>query len=1090
MLDLLTQKLGGLLNRRIYQAPISRQKLGVLLNREIAASRQAVNPAEVTSPKISILSRIRDIFSECQNNGGILLAQPEHLLSFKLTIAEWLCAEKDPQLLNELLKAQLWLGDYARDIFDESDEMLHPRYELIYTTGNKQPLELGAQRWGMIQAIFDLVKSHVPRFKKEYPSAIDLIERQGAPGGFPFVRLIEKDAELKLMSEIAVKIITENLEIWYPTTHPPVERIINYVIDKNAKEDTLSDFDKVPPLILLLKGLIGHEIIAFVLREKRWRVDYGLHKTSKLAVPYRAKDSPVIGAQFAHPDVTIALTCLCYYYTGLTESQLQSCFRHLKNVIDPEGEYHSWIKEYGKHLLPPPLWHLDGANLALEDTHQWSHTLYPIFKLSKKAIDFYLSVEVFPSESQGFASKLSTSAWDLAEKRSQPTTGFSGSSDNRYLLPLSIKQLKLDSHIFTDAKVLSMLLQPENSFYQCLQTKDGERLSGQDLIHNIVQRACSMRQIQVLVDVGAQVLDMENQDAAQYWLSEAAKQDSKWTAALFFNSDAELTVIDKQGGVQSYRSSPYAVTEDMTGCLVYLDEAHTMGTDIKLPENSVAVVTLGPKITKDKLVQACMRMRNLGYGQSVRFVAPPEVNRRILDYSPKSRDRNIHNKIETKDILLWVMHETCIQTEQYLALWASHGIAYQTRHSAKEATESKSLMEMYSSSNEGKSNSLLRKIELKLNEYQLRSQKQELRGIKARCEDYRISSFRNTSLEELQEREVARSQEHQRKDPRPPLKEISTKPCAHELHPSLVQFIETSVRPLPPNTPGSPFRTLVQTLEQTSFSNQIGKDPWTSRILTTVDFSRSLVLKSGAPISEPPAGPETDFPLQPVTWVMSTRALHDSNHLILIIISPFEANELLPSIRRSTSVNLHMYSPRMQNTTVGIFDLVPGSTPPFSNKHYCHNIHPEMEQLMIQVNLYAGELFFSSYEMYRKTCAFLGICDMSKEQPTPSSMECQRPPADIRAGKLDIAHSGDEDTRVSGNKGEMVTTHSAQSKTNRWGFLKDLVKLRARGVLTKHSHMGSLLRGKILQEEEYNREGMVIPDDVESSYAEASLFTE
>ena len=489
-------------------------------------------------------------------------------------------------------------------------------------------------------------------------------------------------------------------------------------------------------------------------------------------------------------------------------------------------------------------------------------------------------------------------------------------------------------------------------------------------------------------------------------------------------------------------------------------------------------------------------MRNLGHGQSVRFVAPPEVNRKILDYSPKQRDGYTHNiQIETMDILLWVMHETCIQTEQYLALWASHGIAYQTRQSASKcevnsfnqesyssawieaATESKALIELYSISNEAKSNSLLRKIELKLNDDQLGNQKQELGDIKARCEDYLISLPRDTSLEELQEREVSRSQEHQREDPRGLKRDKpSTKPCPHKLHPNLAQFIETSVRPPLPNTLGSPFRTLVQTLEQTSFSNQIREDPWSTQILTTVDFYRSLVLKSGAPISKLI---EPDFPLQPITWVLSTRALHDSNHLTLIIISPFEANELLPSIRRSNFVNLHMYSPRMQNTTVGIFDLVPGPTPPFSNKYYCHDTHSEMEELMIQVNLYAGELFFGSYEMYRKTCAFLGICDMGMEQPTPSSIEWQRPPADISAGKLDITRSGANDTRIS--------AQSAPSQRNRWGFLKDLVKLRARGVRTKRTHMGSLLRGRILQEEEYNKEGVVIPDDVESSYAEGII---
>ena len=57
-------------------------------------------------------------------------------------------------------------------------------------------------------------------------------------------------------------------------------------------------------------------------------------------------------------------------------------------------------------------------------------------------------------------------------------------------------------------------------------------------------------------------------------------------------------------------------------CIVYLDESHTRGTDLKLPRNYRAVVTLGAQLTKDRLTQACMRLRKLGHGQSVTFIVP------------------------------------------------------------------------------------------------------------------------------------------------------------------------------------------------------------------------------------------------------------------------------------------------------------------------------------------------------------------------------------------------------------------------------------------------------------------------------------
>lgn len=97
-------------------------------------------------------------------------------------------------------------------------------------------------------------------------------------------------------------------------------------------------------ILYLLRGLIAHNILLFSLKEKRWKVDYGLDlKRSLLAVPYRAKDSPAGKAEFSHPDVAITLTCLSYYYGGLNETQLETCFRNLYKSDNPALEYERWI---------------------------------------------------------------------------------------------------------------------------------------------------------------------------------------------------------------------------------------------------------------------------------------------------------------------------------------------------------------------------------------------------------------------------------------------------------------------------------------------------------------------------------------------------------------------------------------------------------------------------------------------------------------------------------------------------------------------------------------------------------------------------
>ena len=63
---------------------------------------------------------------------------------------------------------------------------------------------------------------------------------------------------------------------------------------------------------------------------------------------------------------------------------------------------------------------------------------------------------VFPREGKEFDQKLSTSGWDIPLNGGQHlTTGFSGTNDNRFLLPSSISQYDLPELQHTSGKVLS-----------------------------------------------------------------------------------------------------------------------------------------------------------------------------------------------------------------------------------------------------------------------------------------------------------------------------------------------------------------------------------------------------------------------------------------------------------------------------------------------------------------------------------------------------------------------------------------------------------------------------------------------------------
>ncbi|CAF5009351.1 unnamed protein product, partial [Rotaria socialis] len=68
------------------------------------------------------------------------------------------CRRNEFDTGRSMLTVQRWLKNYARDVLDESDEILHVKYQLIYTVGGQQQVDAGEERWKTIQSILNLVK--------------------------------------------------------------------------------------------------------------------------------------------------------------------------------------------------------------------------------------------------------------------------------------------------------------------------------------------------------------------------------------------------------------------------------------------------------------------------------------------------------------------------------------------------------------------------------------------------------------------------------------------------------------------------------------------------------------------------------------------------------------------------------------------------------------------------------------------------------------------------------------------------------------------------------------------------------------------
>jgi hypothetical protein len=575
-MNLLSQRLGGMLNRLIYHIPFSRD----------------------TPLDERLLRQLWAMYIDCQKQRGILIVLPEQVLSFRLVGLDLM--SKTPALAHQVIELEEWLQSNCRNVIDESDEILDPKFQLVYTVGSQQTMDGHSDRWEITQALFALVEEQTEKLHLEAPSCLD-IERSGAR--YPIFHFLTSKTADTIIEKIVEAIGEEGLpgipiNQWTRRVRRSALDFIRFADTTNGCRNVLRDAFEGGDFmrkLLVLRGLLAHHILKFALAGKRWLVDYGLHPYRCLmAVPFRAKGIPSENAEFGHPDVAISLTCLSYYYQGLNSEQVRHCFALLGKENDPSAEYQNWISRR-LDTLPSALRAMTGVNL--EDARTFREILYPHLQHQKGIIDFYLSQVVFPREAKEFPQKLCASAWDLPSRLNQPlTTGFSGTNDNRLLLPRSTPQRDLPHLLLTNAMVLGYILQEENRACVLAQDERGCQLPAFQLVDLIQRQDAPVR---VIIDVGAQILESRNQHVAQHWLSLTAFDDAD--AAVFYDEDDEASVIDREGHIERLLCSPFR--QRMHRCLVFLDQQHARGVDLKLPSTFRAAVTIGPRLTKDRLVQ-------------------------------------------------------------------------------------------------------------------------------------------------------------------------------------------------------------------------------------------------------------------------------------------------------------------------------------------------------------------------------------------------------------------------------------------------------------------------------------------------------
>lgn len=347
-------------------------------------------------------------------------------------------------------------------------------------------------------------------------------------------------------------------------------------------------------------------------------------------------------------------------------------------------------------------------------------------------------------------------------------------------------------------------------------------------------------------------------------------------------------------------------------------------------------------------------MRNLGHGQSIVCFAPPEVHRGIL-----SLGRRPKIGTDISDVIRWVLEQTCSHIDRERALWVSRGLSHTKRRLAHDRLrleaggedasqifhcdaveqylshvkdrEALTLEEMYSHDWKNKTKDLPYDFSDDIDDPIARSLFSEWQQLNKAAKQLSV-------LQEEQEREVAHEIEQERQVQRPP----KIKPREHKVDVAVIDFIQNGFV-----HDGS--KRILESLQLTS-AKKHNIPALESRVFASHDFIHAVETR-----------PYDDY-IRPVNWILVGKGGAGGD---IMLLSPYEANELLPTIRQSPHVSLNLYAPRTSKSMISFSRLdflatIP-SAPTFP------------PGTLSALNLFAGTLYFDSFGEYQQFCDLCGL---------------------------------------------------------------------------------------------------------------------
>ncbi len=468
--------------------------------------------------------------------------------------------------------------------------------------------ELDAVRKGLRDELWDKYQSNFPAQREVFD---DYLQNKDTPQTQEFVKYLANMRESRLG-----RVLSDQIAFW------------KYALSKGL------------PTALSAAGHVGYE------RSRK-------EKDFEIVLPCEYNGTPKEGTRFKNVWEGAFKTCQFYRQNWNDPEQTRRLINFALTAVDPKTNTPVY-DETLKHLF---------GNIEDIDTSQPDKlALYTeqLFKGNKthslKLIQGYLRHVVFPNQLKQDPVQLTSTPQDLLNvpKRSN---GFSGTRAYHHTWSSRIKS-EATSH--TDAMNIDPLTSMANA--NVLIIPDDA-----DPVTSMAKEGVGG--FSASIDAGPIFKGVDNFNHAKQLLTEFNQAGGKKKAIVFYQASADgssrlyLYKLGLEAPIPLRDSQKETLRESLgegltfSDLLTTFDHAHTIGSDIFQPDGSIAWVTIGDQLTKDKLLQAVARMRRLAAGKHfVKPVMKAKMANEIAKYLNKSPE-----ELTTKDLVVFAEH---VQTQK------------------------------------------------------------------------------------------------------------------------------------------------------------------------------------------------------------------------------------------------------------------------------------------------------------------------------------------------------------------------------------------------------------------------------------------